>query len=172
MFVKIILTPAFAVVILTDRKLLHMKRNPFSVGRVILTLLLSLISGSLMAQKVKLDTLTVEALNLYKHKAVKMRNTGIIITFSGLGIVAASYIVGNHIANIPSDDPLDPNKNELKGFAVGLTSGIAGLAAIAAGIYLKAIGENRYFKVELTLQRLNNLPDNSSALGVGIKLRF
>jgi hypothetical protein len=125
-----------------------------------------------MAQKNKLDTMNTDQFNVYKDKAVKMRNTGIIITFSGLGIVAASYIVGNHIANIPSDDPLDPNKNELAGLAVGLTSGMAGLVAIVAGIYLKAIGENRYSKVELNLQRLNIVPNNSLSLGVGITLRF
>lgn len=149
-----------------------MKRNHLSIRRIILIFILCLVSGNIMAQKVNLDTLTVDELNLYKHKAVKMRNAGIIVTFSGLGIVATSYIVGNSIANIPSDDPYDPNKNELKGLAVGLLSGMAGIATIIVGIYLKATGENRYAKAELNLQKFNIMPENSVALGVGITFRF
>ena len=111
-----------------------MKQNPFSIRRIILIFLLCLVSSSIMAQKVNLDTLNIDQLNLYMHKAVAMRNAGIILTFSGFGIVVASYIVGNIIADIPSDDPYEPSKNEWKGLTVGLLSGMAGMATIAVGI--------------------------------------
>jgi hypothetical protein len=45
-----------------------------------------------MAQKVDLDTLDIDQLNLCKHKAVKMRKAGIILTFSGVGILATGGI--------------------------------------------------------------------------------
>jgi len=69
-----------------------MKRNHFSVRRVILILLMCFVSNSIMAQKVNLDTLDIEQLNLYKDKAVKLRNAGMILTFSGVGIEAVGYI--------------------------------------------------------------------------------
>jgi len=125
-----------------------------------------------MAQKVNLDTLDIEQLNLYMDKAVKMRNTGTILAFSGIGIVAASFIVGENITNTPSDDPYDPNKNELKGLAVGLLSGMAGISTIVVSIGLRAIGEKRYTKAELALQKFDIKPENSMALGVGITIRF
>ena len=149
-----------------DGKSVGMRRNHFSIRRIIFIFLLCLVSGSILAQKVKLDTITVDQLNQYIDKAVRMRNTGTILGFSGLGIVAASYIVGNNIANIPSDDPYDPNKNELKGLAVGLLSGMAGMATMVVSIYLRAIGEKRYIKAELTLQKFDIIPKNSMALRV------
>jgi len=50
-------------------------------------LLIWLISSSIIAQKVNLDTLTLDQLNLYKDKAVKMNTAGIVLTAGGIGIV-------------------------------------------------------------------------------------
>jgi hypothetical protein len=41
-----------------------------------LIILVCFISSTIMAQKVNLDTLSIEQLNMNKYKAVKMRNTG------------------------------------------------------------------------------------------------
>jgi uncharacterized membrane protein len=92
-----------------------MKQNLFSMKRILILFFVFGFVVDLMAQKVNLDTLDIDQLNLYHYKAVNMRKTGIILAFSSIGIVAASYIVGNKIADVPSDDEYDPNKNELKG---------------------------------------------------------
>jgi len=55
-------------------------------------LLLCFTSSIILAQKVKLDTLTIDQLNLYKNKAVTMRNTGIILTSVGVGIMATGLM--------------------------------------------------------------------------------
>jgi len=57
-----------------------------------LILLTCFVSNSIMAQKVNLDTLNIDQIKVYKDKAVKLRNAGMILTFSGVGIVAAGYI--------------------------------------------------------------------------------
>ena len=145
-----------------------MKRNPFSSIKMKMIFILCLVSGSIIAQKINPDTLNIDQLNLYKDKAVKLRNTGIFFTFSGMGIVATGFIIGNRISNTPSDDPY----HELKGFATGLLVGMAGIATIVIGVPLYAIGGNRYSKAELALKKFNIKPDNSMALGVGITLRF
>jgi len=157
---------------LIDGKLPDMKKNLFYIRKVILILLVCYISSSIIAQKINLDTLDFDQLNLYKNKAFKMRKTGIILTFSGFGIMTASYIVGNKIAGVPSDDEYDLNKNELKGLAVGLLAGIAGLATTLVGGYLTSVGGSRISKAELTLKKFDIIPENSMALGVGITLRF
>jgi hypothetical protein len=125
-----------------------------------------------MAQKINLDTLDLDQLNLYHHKAVTMRKTGIILTFSGFGIMAASYIVANKIADVPSDDEYDPSKNELKGLAVGLLAGMTGLATTLVGGYLTSVGGSRMTKAEIALKKFDIVPENSMALGVGITFRF
>ena len=140
--------------------------------RIILTFLMCFISMSIMAQKINLDTVDLDQLNLYHHNAVTMRKTGIILTFSGFGIMAASYIVGNKIADVPSDDEYDPSKNELKGLAVGLLAGMAGLATTLVGGYLTSVGGSRMTKAEIALKKFDIVPENSMALGVGITLRF
>ena len=72
-----------------------MKRNHLAISRVILILLVCSIPLNIMAQKVNhLDTLNIDQLNLYKDKAVKMRNTGRALTLSGIGIFATGLISG------------------------------------------------------------------------------
>ncbi len=149
-----------------------MTGNHYAIRRVILILLVCFISNTIMAQKVNLDTLDIDQLNLYQRKAFKMRNAGIIVTLSGFGIVVASYIVGNNIANIPSDDPYAPNKNQWEGLTVGLLSGLTGMATIVVGVPLYATGTSRYVKAEIALKKFNTSPENSTALGLGITLRF
>ena len=149
-----------------------MTGNQYAIRRIILILLVCFICNNIMAQKVNLDTLTINELNQYQHKAFKMRKSGIIVTLSGFGIIVASYVVGNHIANIPSDDPYQPNKNQWKGLTVGLLSGLTGMAAIVVGVPLYATGTSRYVKAEIALKKFDIKPENSMALGLGITLSF
>ena len=115
-----------------------------------------------MAQKVKLDTLDIDQLNLYKHKAVTMRNTGIILTSCGVGILIASNIVGYTLVNIPSDDPYDPWGG---GFAAGLAVLIlgngVGLATIVVGIPLWEIGGSRKANAEFYTLDIDQYKDKA-----------
>jgi hypothetical protein len=149
-----------------------MKPNPLSLQRVIPILLACFISGSIMAQKVNFDTLNPDQLNLYKHKAVTMRNTGRALTLSGGGVMVTCVIIGAVALSAPPDEPSDCRCGPWVGlFYVGLV-GVAGMAASIAGIPLWAAGGNRMAKAELSLQKFNIESENSMAVGLGITIRF
>jgi hypothetical protein len=196
-----------------------------------------------MAQKVKLDSLDIDQLNLYKDKAVTMRNAGIILTSCGVGIMLTGYYIG---ITYHSDEPEDWTALAIVGFsgiagiatavvgiplwgigssrkdnaefylldidkyreiavarrntgmiltlsgiavavtgviiyasardengsALGVISGMVGIATTIVGIPMWAAGDNRKAKAELTLQKFNVTPENSMALGLGITIRF
>jgi hypothetical protein len=143
---------------------MEMKRNPFSARSIILILLLCFITGNIMAQKVKLDSLDIDQLNLYKDKAVTMRNAGTILTVCGAGIMLTGFIVGINYDSQYSGD--------MTSVAIVVFSGMAGIATAVVGIPLWAIGGSRMTKAELTLQKFNVVPENSMALGLGITIRF
>jgi hypothetical protein len=149
-----------------------MKINPFSLRTVILILLMCFMSSSVMAQKVSLDTLGLDQLNLYKDKAVKIRNTGRALTLSGGSVMVTCIIIGVIALYTPPDEPSDCRCGPWVGlFYVGLV-GVAGMATTIAGIPLWAVGGSRKAKAELTLQKFNIAPENSMAVGLGITLRF
>ena len=196
-----------------------------------------------MAQKVKLDSLDIDQLNLYKDKAVTMRNAGIILTSCGVGIMVIGYYIG---ITYHSDEPEDWTALAIVGFsgiagiatavvgiplwgigssrkdnaefylldideyreiavarrntgmiltlsgiavavtgiiiyasardesgsALGVISGMVGIAATIVGIPMWAAGNNSKTKAELTLQKFNVAPEGSMALGLGITIRF
>lgn len=130
------------------------------------------MSGSMMAQKVNPDTLTYDGLNLYKEKAVKMKNAGMIMTACGVGIVFASYITGVLIGENPSDDPTGTLSDYSLSLGVMFIGGAAGIATTAVGIPLWLTGESRKAKAELTLRKFNVAPVGSMAFGLGVKIGF
>jgi hypothetical protein len=142
---------------LIDIKLLDMKRNHFAIRRVFLILLVCFMSNSVMAQKVKLDTLDIDQLNLYKHKAVKMRNAGIILSSCGVGIIAAGYMVGVIIAEAPSDEPY----HSWIAFPIIGITGMAGIATTVVGIPLWAVGGSRKAKAELYTLDIDQYKDKA-----------
>ena len=120
-----------------------------------------------MAQKINLDTLNIDQLNLYKDKAVTMRNTGMILTLSGVGVAVASFtIVVRIILNCGFWDCPDA------AIAVTGWACMAGMATTVVGIPLWAIGGSRKAKAEFALQKFNIVPENSIAVGLGITIRF
>lgn len=145
-----------------------MKRNPFSVRRIILIFLLCIVSGSIMAQKINLDSLNFKQLNQYMVKATKMRNAGIIFTVSGPVIMVTSYIVGAAIADAPSDDPY----HGWTGVAVVFYGCGVGLATTVVGIPLWVIGGIKNAKAEIALRKFDFKTNNSMAVGIGITIRF
>ena len=95
-----------------------------------------------------------------------------ILTSAGVGIVAASYIVGVLIGEAPPDQQdgtLNDYSASLYVIAIG---GMVGIAASCAGIPMWLTGSSRKAKAELTLQKLNIAHENSVAVGLGITIRF
>jgi len=148
-----------------------MKSSYFSLQRVLLVLFGCFVSGNLTAQKIKPDALSPDQLELYRHRAVAMRNTGIILTLSGAGIVATSTI----IANIPDDgipdDTGDPSHDGVSIWAIAFAD-MAGASLAIAGIPLWVTGGSRKAKAEIALKKFQTAPQSSLALGMVIKLRF
>lgn len=70
-----------------------MNINHFATRRVNLILLVCFISCTAMAQKVYPDTISIDQLNMYKDKAVTMRNAGIIMTLVGVSLSVASILI-------------------------------------------------------------------------------
>ena len=150
-----------------------MKRNSFSIRGIILIFLLCSFSSSIMAQKANLDTLNIDQLNLYKDKAVAMRNTGRALTLGGVGVFAIASVIGIIMMNTPGQvNSHDDMNGLLSGFYVICLGGLVGIPCTLAGIPLWAVGGNRKAKAELTLQKFNIAPKNSMAMGLGITIRF
>lgn len=145
-----------------------MKRNLFSKSRIILIFLLFLASSSIMAQKVNLDTLNFKQLNQYMVKADKIRNAGMILTFSGVGIVAAGYITS----------AIWSSSNSLEGWEVFKTlipfylGALIGIPISIVGIPLWAIGGIRNTKAEIALKKFDFKTNKSMAVGIRILISF
>ena len=135
---------------------------------IILVFLFSIVSNGVMGQKVKLDSLNIDQVNQYLVKADKMRNTGMILTGSGVAIAVAGYIASSIWASSTS----------IEGWGVFQTLipmiiGVyVGIPTSLIGISLWGIGVSRMKKAELTLQKFNLPTEKSMVLGVGITFRF
>jgi hypothetical protein len=153
---------------LIGSKLVNVKRNQLSIRIINVIFLLCFISSIIVAQRTNLDTLNIDQLNVYKDKAAKLRNAGMIVTFTGVGIAAAGWISSAIWAgNFAGESG--------EGFITLVPAGIGtaiGIPAAIIGIPLWAIGGNRKVRAEIALQRYKTAPETSMSLGVGIILRF
>jgi hypothetical protein len=127
----------------------------------------------MIMRKVNPDTLNPDQLNLYMDKAVKMRNQGRTLTLTGLGVMATGIVSGAIMLNNakPHGPPEDPHGSMLGYVVIGL-SGMIGIPCTLVGVPLWAVGGSRKTKAELSLQKFNIAPENSTALGLGITIRF
>jgi hypothetical protein len=142
-----------------------MKRKHFATRRVIFVLLLCFISNTITAQKINLDTLTIDELNLYMNQAVRTRNIGMGMTLGGIG-VAAGGIMGAYAYT------LSTGGDEAGAIVFGGLSGVVGLVSIAVGVPLWAKGAKKKAESDLKLQTFNIVPENSMAVGLGIAIKF
>ena len=121
-----------------------------------------------MSQKINLDTLNIDQLNVYKDNAVKLRKAGRIVTFTGLGIAAAGcFTSAIWTENFKGESG--------EGFItlVPLAIGLAVSIPVAfVGFALSGVGADRKAKAELGLKKFDIIQKNSLALGVGITLKF
>lgn len=148
-----------------------MWRSLFSSGRIILLLLCCVISGRITAQKAKLDTLNPDQLDMYYHKAVKMRNGGIVLTLSGVAIVVTSTIIGNLPDDSDPNDTGDPAHDGISIWAIAFADLVGGSLTLA-GIPLWVTGGSRKSRAEIALKKYQTVPVNTMALGIGLVIKF
>ena len=134
------------------------------------------ITLNLTAQKrVNLDTLNIDQLNLYKDKAVKLRNKGLIVTGTGLGMWAAGWIITSSLGEMIDPElgfGLLENIDFLLVMAPAFIGTVVGIPTAIIGIPLWIIGGSKNAKAEIALKKFDIVPENSMALGLGITFRF
>jgi hypothetical protein len=124
-------------------------------------------------RSVNLDTLSIDQLNLYRHKVIKMRNTGRALTLTGAGVAATGFVIGIILMNTSDSQNQDDDMNNLlPGFYVMCIGGLAGITCSAVGIPLWVVGDKRKAKAELALQKFKIAPQNSMAFGAELRIRF
>lgn len=138
--------------------------------KVVILFLVFGITLNLTAQKrINLDTLNVDQLNLYKNKAVKLRNAGMIVTFTGLGILTAGWV-----STIIWTETFEGESGE--GFVTlvpGAIGTYVGIPTAFVGLFpLWATGGIRKSKADVALKKFNIVPENSMALGLVITIKF
>jgi hypothetical protein len=127
------------------------------------------IAPKMIMRKVNPDTLNADQLNMYKVKAVKMRNAGMIVTLGGIGVAATGIVLG--ILSFPVQNPDEPVMPLGSYYIIGI-SGMVGIASTLVGVPLWAVGGSRKAKAEVALQKFNIAPEGSMALGLGITITF
>ena len=136
--------------------------------KIILLFIVSVITFNLAAQKrINPITLNADRPDLSMHKAVAMRNAGLILTLSGVGIAATGYITSVIWSETSSLEGWDVFRTLIP-FYLGIGVGIP---TAIAGIPLWVIGSTRINKVALAMKKFI-LPESSIALGLGLTLRF
>ena len=140
--------------------------------KVIMLFLVFGFTLNLTAQKrINLDTLNTHGLDAYLDKAVKLKNVGMIVTFTGIGIVGAGWLT-SAIWMIAYEG--DPEYHEggfvtLYPFLIGVSSGAT---TAIVGFIVWSTGSYRKSKAEIAIKKFNIVPENSMALGLGITFRF
>jgi hypothetical protein len=127
------------------------------------------IAPKMIMRKVNPDTLNADQLNMFKVKAVKMRNAGMIVTLGGIGVAATGIVLG--ILSFPEQNPDEPVMPLGSYYIIGI-SGMVGIASTLVGVPLWAVGGSRKAKAEVALQKFNISPEGSMAVGLGMTIRF
>lgn len=113
-----------------------------------------------------LNTLTFDELNLYLDKAVKLRNTGRLLTLGGIGIAVTGFVLmTTQYSRYSASD-------YIVGTIVFLCFAASGVIVTLVGIPLWVEGGNRKTKAELALKKFDVVQENSMAIGLGITIRF
>jgi hypothetical protein len=119
---------------------------------------------NLMAQRIDINTLSLEQLNLYKAKAIKLRNTGLALSLTG----AAALGIGVAILENEDNNSIYSESNIT---VLGVTSLIFFTCELI-GIPLWITGGARKHKAKFGLKRFDIEKGNAMALGFGVTLRF
>jgi hypothetical protein len=138
---------------------------------IILTLVVCLYPGLVNAQRVSPDVMGHDQLELYRHKALKMRNAGMVLTLGGLGVVATGIILGNIPDKSDADDTGDPAHDGISIWAIAFTE-MTGISLTTAGIPLWIVGGSRNARAELALKKFSITTEHPLAVGLGITIKF
>lgn len=122
------------------------------------------IGANVAAQKrINPEQLNSEQLNLYNQKAIKLRNTGRILTIAGIPVMAAGVLIANGTKDKPPDTDQKVN---------GISLALAGAISTYSGIPLWIIGGARKSKAEIALKKFNTGTGYPMPVGLGLTLRF
>jgi hypothetical protein len=145
-----------------------MKQNHFPMKKIIMLFFVLSIVLNLMAQnKINLDTLNIEQLNIYLSKANNMSITGSILAIAGGATSATTFILLINYAL--RHGFFEPDQTEPNTYAI---INLCGDAALIAGIPLILIGNHRKEKAQIALKKFDLKTDNSMAVGLGLTVRF
>ena len=139
--------------------------------KIIILFFVFVIVLNLQAQKkINLSELDIDQLNLYKEQAIKMRNTGIGLTFGGGAVfITSTLLLTNWIEKHPIFDGDDRNYTAPNIYAIlMICGGVSGISGIPVWI----IGGVRRSNTEIALKKFDIKPENSMAFGLGVTLRF
>jgi hypothetical protein len=143
-------------------------KNLSAMKKVILLFLVFASLTNIMAQnKINLDTLDINQLNLYLNKANNIGRAGLILTISGAVISATTLrllmnYAGKH--GFWESDQTEPNTYAILN--------LIGDAAMIVGIPLWVTGKVRKNKAHIALKKFEINPGGSMAFGLGLTLRF
>jgi hypothetical protein len=138
--------------------------------KVIMLLIVFGFTLNLIAQKrINLDTLNVDQLNVYRDKAIKLRNAGRIVTFTEIGILTVGVV-----SSIIWTENFEGESGE--GFVTlvpAVIGAYVGIPTAFVGMFpLWSTGANRKSKADVALRRYNIISKNTMAVGLGITIRF
>lgn len=145
--------------------------------KTVLIFFLSFGAITSMAQKIYLDTLSVEQVYLYRDNAIKMRNTGKVLTIGGTSVFATGIVAGVILINTPvpkkePDDPHIDSSNLIRGFLIIGFGSLVGITCNAVGIPLWAVGGKRMAGAELAIKQFDYRTTSPMSMGLGITIRF
>ena len=144
-----------------------------SYARLIIVAFVVLIDpGRANAQRVSPEVMGHDQLELYRHKALKMRNAGMVLTLGGLGVLTTGIILGNIPDRIEDDDTGgDHSHTGISIWTVAFIDMTGGIIT-TAGIPLWAVGGSRKARAEVALKKFSTTSQKPMALGLGITIRF
>lgn len=141
-------------------------------GRLIVLAFMVLFNPwQVYAQRVRPEVMGHDQLELYRHKALKMRNAGMVLTLGGLGVVTTGIILGNIPDRNDDNDTGDHSHDGISIWTVAFTD-MAGACLTVAGIPLWAVGGSRNARAEVALKRFSTTSEKPMAVGLGITIRF
>jgi hypothetical protein len=149
-----------------------MGKNLLYIRIIIVAFLLCLCPARATAQRVSPEVMGHDQLELYRHKAMKMRNAGMVLTLGGLGVVTTGIILGNIPDRIEDDDTGgDHSHSGISIWTVAFIDMTGGIIT-TAGIPLWAVGGSRKARAEVALKKFSTTNEKPIAVGLGITIRF
>ena len=138
--------------------------------RVIIILVTLSVTLNLTAQRrIDLDTSNFEQIKIFYDKAIKLRNAGRIATCTGVSMFAVGSITSLIILSNSRDEDWDTLIMGLIPAAIGVYIGIP-IAVVGIPVWIT--GSIKKSHAEIAIKKFNTVPENSMALGLGIRFRF